>query len=401
MPDQPRQLIAIGGLQRTTCTDSELSIPDTASSAAFAPTQDVAIRDRIALFICSVNFLRRQLWKEDGAMSLSLLNFCNRRLSIVLVAILSLASFATAATPNKKLTLVFADFSERAGLLFVAKDQRFFEEQGLDVDVVQVRSGPIAISAVAAGEAQFYSVSATGASLGAMAGGLDIVFLAGFINRLDGYFAVSTRVRAPEDLKGKTLGVQSIGGGIWMFTQILLDHWGLNAERDKIQIRAIGDDSVLAQAVMTGVIDGAVLGYTYSRVISQKGGRILVELPTLNIKYQGTGLVARRSFIDSSPDAVEKTLRALIRTNRFIQDKSNQLAVIRSLRKWLRLAPADSGEDLYNRIRLLYDRSIIPTKEGIQGALQLLTKADPKFAKLKVDDLIDDRIARRLEKEGF
>ena len=62
---------------------------------------------------------------------------------------------------------------------------------------------------------------------------------------------------------------------------------------------------------MTGVIDGAVLGYTYSRVISQKGGRILVELPTLNIKYQGTGLVARRSFIDSSPDAVEKTLKSI------------------------------------------------------------------------------------------
>jgi ABC-type nitrate/sulfonate/bicarbonate transport system substrate-binding protein len=152
---------------------------------------------------------------------------------------------------------------------------------------------------------------------------------------------------------------------------------------------------------MTGVIDGAVLGYTYSRVITQKGGRILVELPTLNIKYQGTGLVAPRSFIDRSPDAVEKTLRALIRANRFIQDKSNQLAVIRSLRKWLRLAPTDSGEDLYNRISVLYDRSIIPTKEGIQSALQLLAKTDAKFAKLKVEDLVDDRIARKLEKEGF
>ncbi|HEY3166768.1 MAG TPA: ABC transporter substrate-binding protein, partial [Candidatus Binatia bacterium] len=249
------------------------------------------------------------------------------RLLITLAIIHLLGFSATGAAPTKKLSLVFADFSERAGLLFVAKDQRFFDEQGLDVNVVQVRSGPVAIAAVAAGEAQFYSVSATGASLGAMAGGLDIVFVAGFINRLDGYFAVSTKVRAPEDLKGKTIGVQSIGGGIWMFTQILLDHWGLNAERDKIQIRAIGDDSVLAQAVMTGVIDGAVLGYTYSRVITQKGGRILVELPTLNIKYQGTGLVAPRSFIDSSPDAVEKTLRALIRANRFIQDKSNQPAV--------------------------------------------------------------------------
>jgi ABC-type nitrate/sulfonate/bicarbonate transport system substrate-binding protein len=310
-----------------------------------------------------------------------------------------LAFAAPAASPNKRLSLVFADFSERAGLLFVAKDHHFFEEQGIDVDVVQVRNGPVAIAAVAAGEAQFYSVSATGASLGAMAGGLDLVFVAGFINRLDGYFAVSTRVRAPEDLKGKTIGVQSIGGGIWMFTQILFDHWGLNAERDKIQIRAIGDDSVLAQAVMTGVIDGAVLGYTYSRVITQKGGHILVELPTLNIKYQGTGLVASRRFIETSPDAVEKTLRALIRANRFIRDKNNQPAVIRSLRKWLRLAPSDSGEDLYHRVHLLYDRSIVPTKEGIQSALQLLAKSDTKFAKLKADDLVDDRFARKLEKE--
>ena len=327
-----------------------------------------------------------------------------QRISAALVVGLTMvffvAWFAHAATPTRKATLVFADFSERAGLFFVAKDQRFFEEQGLDVDVVQVRSGPIAISAVASGEAQFYSVSATGASLGAMASGLDIVFVAGFINRLDGYFAVSQRVRTQEDLKGKTLGVQSIGGGIWMFTQILLDHWGLSAERDKIQIRAIGDDSVLAQSVMTGLIDGAVLGYTYSRVVAQKGGRILVELPTLNIKYQGTGLVARKSFIESSPDVVEKTLRALIRTNRFIQDKNNQPAVVRSIKKWLRLAPSDSGEDLYERIRLLYDRSIIPTRDGVQSALQLLAKSDAKFAKLKAEDLIDDRFARKLEKES-
>ncbi|HEX2229666.1 MAG TPA: ABC transporter substrate-binding protein [Candidatus Binatia bacterium] len=334
-------------------------------------------------------------------MSLRALTEVAKKICFGLCLVLLDLCTASAAAPTEKATLIFADFSERAGLLFVAKDQHFFEEQGLDVDVVQVRSGPIAISAMAANEAQIYSVSATGASLGAMAGGLDLVFVAGLINRLDGYFAVSSKIRAPDDLKGKIIGVQSIGGGIWMFTQILLDHWGLNAERDKIQIRAIGDDSVLAQAVMTGVIDGAVLGYTYSRVISQKGGRILVELPQLNIPYQGTGIVARRSFIERAPDAVEKTLRSLIRANRFIQDKKNQPMVIRSLRKWLRLAPTDSAEDLYDRIRMLYDRSIIPTREGIQSALRLLSKADAKFAKLKAEDLVDDRIARKLERDGF
>src|SRR5499426_4618799 len=146
-------------------------------------------------------------------MSLWRLSHFQRRLTMALAITLLLALAVGAAAFDKRVAIVSADFSERAGLLFVAKDQRFFEEQGVDVDVVQVRSGPIAISALAAGEAQMYSVSATGASLGAMAGGLDIVFIAGFINRLDGYFAVSTRIRTPEDLRGKIIGVQSIGGG--------------------------------------------------------------------------------------------------------------------------------------------------------------------------------------------
>ena len=183
---------------------------------------------------------------------------------------LSLVSAAEAAASDKRVAIVLADFSERVGLFFVTKDQRFFEDQGLNTDVVQVRSGPIAISALAAGEAQFYGVSATGASLGAMAGGLDLAFIAGFINKLDGYLAVSEKINSPEDLKGKTLGVQSIGGGIWMRTQMTLDHWGLVLERDKIQIRVIGDESVLAQAVMTGAVDGAILGETFSRTIPRR-----------------------------------------------------------------------------------------------------------------------------------
>ena len=334
-------------------------------------------------------------------MTLGLLLQFQSRLTIVLAITLVFACAVGAAAFDKRVAIVSADFSERAGLFFVAKDQRFFEEQGVDAAVVQVRSGPIAISALAAGEAQFYGVSATGASLGAMAGGLDLAFVAGFINRLDGYLAVSAKIRTPDDLKGKTLGVQSIGGGIWMMTHMALDHWGLSLERDKIQIRVIGDDSVLAQAVMTGAVDGAVLGYTFSRVIPRSGGRILAELPKLNVPYQGTGMVSRRSFIDNSPDTVEKTLKALIRANRLIQDKSNQPAVIRSLRKWLRIPPTQDVEDIYERMSLLYDRTIAPTRAGIQNALRVLSKADVKFAKLKADDLVDDRIARRLEKEGF
>lgn len=96
---------------------------------------------------------------------------------------------------------------------------------------------------------------------------------------------------------------------------------------------------------------------------------------------------------------MEKTLRAVIKANRFIQDKNNKPAVLASLRKWLRLSPNEGGEELYDRMRILYERRIIPSRAGIQNALRVLSKADPKFAKLKADDIIDDRIARQLERE--
>jgi hypothetical protein len=70
---------------------------------------------------------------------------------------------------------------------------------------------------------------------------LDLVFIAGIINRLDGDFVAAPKILTPADLKGKNLGVQSIGGGIWTFSMLALDHWGLVPERDKIQFRILGD----------------------------------------------------------------------------------------------------------------------------------------------------------------
>jgi TPP-dependent trihydroxycyclohexane-1,2-dione (THcHDO) dehydratase len=112
-------------------------------------------------------------------------------------------------------------------------------------------------------------------------------------------------------------------------------------------------------------------------------------------------LLARKSFIDSSADCAEKTLRSLTKAIAFIQDPANKQAVTRSLTKWLRLPPNESADDLYERMRVLYDRRIAPTKEGLQNALRVLGRINPKLAALKADELIDDRIARKLDAEGF
>ena len=317
------------------------------------------------------------------------------------VLILTLhVTFAGAATPLRKVVFVFAGFNERTGYIFVAKDLHLFEEQGLDAQIVQVRNGQVAVSSLAANEAQFYSVSATGASLGAMAAGLDLAFIAGIINKLDGDFVVAPKIATPSDLKGKFIGVQSIGGGIWTFTMLALDHWGLLPERDKIQFRIVGDQAVLTQALINGTVDAAYLGYTFSKAAQRQGFRVLQDLAKVDIPFQGVGIVARKSLLDQTPDLAERALKAIAKSVAYIQDPANKQTVVKVLMKWLRLAQLEDGAAGYEAIRGLYTRRIFPTVDGVRNTVRILSRIDQKFSRLKAEELVDERIVRKLEKDG-
>lgn len=295
----------------------------------------------------------------------------------------------------------FGGFNERSGILFVAKDEGFFQKHGLDGQPIFVRSGPVGMAAVAAGESQFHGGSATGASIGAMAAGLDLVFIAGLINKLDGYFVVAPHIKTPSDLRGKNIGVQSIGGGAWMFTVLAFEYWGVNPERDNIKFRVIGDQSVTAQALASGIVDGAYLGYTFGTQMERQGFRILADLAKLGVPYQGLGIMAQRSFIERSPEMAEKGIRAIVDSLAFIQNPNNKSAVMRSLAKWLRLKKVEDAEPGYEMMKTLYDRRIYPNMEGLRNVLLLLGKTNESIRRLKAEDIVDDRILRKLEKEGL
>ncbi|MGN6730502.1 MAG: ABC transporter substrate-binding protein, partial [Candidatus Binatia bacterium] len=137
---------------------------------------------------------------------------------ILLMMLLPLA--ARAASAPYKVIYTFGGLNERSGILWVARDAGIFQKYGVDPTIVNVRNAQVGMSALAAGETQFHVGSATGTSLGAMAGGLDLAYIAGLINKLDGAFMVNPSIKTPADLKGKRVGVQSIGGGVWMFSML-------------------------------------------------------------------------------------------------------------------------------------------------------------------------------------
>jgi ABC-type nitrate/sulfonate/bicarbonate transport system substrate-binding protein len=329
-------------------------------------------------------------------------------MKIMLLAVLLAAfSFArddfsafAATPPPQKIVITPASFSEREGLLIVAQNQGFFRRRNLDVQLVLMPSAPIAFSALAAGESHFYYGTTSGTSLGAVLNGLDGVFVAGFINKLVGAFAVGKDIKTPNDLKGKQIGVASLGGGNWMFTMLAFDHWGLDPKRDNITFRVIGNTGVRAQSIATGVIGGSMLGYTFATNLRRDGYPILADVADLNIPFQDTALYTRKSFVAQHPEVVENLLRALLDGITFIQDPTNKNAVLKSLVQWLRLSKTEDAVEGYEFMRKMYTKRIYPTVDGIRNSIRVLSATNEKFRALKAEDLVDDRIVRKLEKEG-
>lgn len=315
------------------------------------------------------------------------------------VLLFSTAGSALAAAPNQ-LLITFGSLSEREAAIFVAKDYGFFAKQGLDVRAVHVRNGAVALSALANGEAQFYMGAATGSTLGAIANGLDAAFITSLIHTLEGTFVVNPAIKVPADLRGKNIGVTSLGGGVWMRSMLAFEHWGLEPQRDKIMLRVVGDESLLAQALPSKVIDGAYFNYTFAGVLERQGFRVLADLAKLNIPYQNTALLAQRRFLNSSPDTVERLLRALSDTIGFVLEPKNKSLVLQSMAKGLRLPKVEDAAAGYDRLANMYQRRIFPNVDGIRSTIRFLGATNEKIRALKAEDLIDERFVKKLEAEG-
>jgi NitT/TauT family transport system substrate-binding protein len=307
---------------------------------------------------------------------------------------------AHAAAPLTKVLLTTGSVSEREAAVYVAQEQGYFRKYGIDVQFVQVRNGPVGMAALSSGESQFHWGSVSGANLGAIAEGADLVFVAGFVNRLTGMFMANPKIKAPADLKGKSVGVNSLSGGGWIFSMLTLDHWGLSPERDKIQFRSLGDQSVMVQGFMAGIVDAVLVGYAHGKNLQNKGYTVLADVEKLPIAYQGSGVISRRNFMKSSPATAESLFKGLLDAVAFIRNPANKSEVIRAVAKGMRLPRLEDAEEGYQSLPTLYDKKIYPSVDGIRNVIRLLGMTNEKVRRLKAEELVEDAVLRKLEKEG-
>lgn len=296
--------------------------------------------------------------------------------------------------------IAYGAFNEKLLALWIGVEQGFFRKHGVNVELITIRTGGQTVAALASGDVQM-AFTIPGSVLNGFVGGIDVAFFGGIVNRADGDFVVVPAIRRAEDLRGKKLGVQSIGGGVWSLSMLALEHLGLEPTRDKITVLVVGDQSVLTQAMAAGRIDAAYLGYTFSALLKEKGFPVLLDIGKAPISYQGLALAARRSYLRHNPQIADSVLKGVLESIAFIQNPAHKEVALKSLVKNLRLPGAKEAESGYGVLQWLYSLDIRPNVKGIQNMQRLLAVTNPKVAGVKVEDVIYEAAVETVQKSLF
>src|SRR6185369_15688613 len=171
-----------------------------------------------------------------------------------------------AASSPAKVVITNSAVNARVAPVWIARDQGFFKKYGTETDLVLIRSGPLQVASLAAGDSD---VGYSGAStvVGAASGGADLKILASFTNKITYDLVARPGIKTAADLRGKRVGIQAIGGTVWMGAMLGLEQLGLEPTLDRINIMVIGDQAVAMQGLVAGVIDATVLDGVYSRTL--------------------------------------------------------------------------------------------------------------------------------------
>ena len=327
----------------------------------------------------------------------------HRSLSAVLFTLAVLLALYAAPISAAELPVVriaHGAFSEKIAIMWVGAEHGIFRKHGVHVEVINIRSGPQTMAALASGDIQV-AYTIPGSVVSAAASGFDVAFFAGLVNKADGDFIATSNIRNADELKGKRIGVQSIGGGVWSMAMLALEHLGLEPNRDKLTVLIIGDSPVLAQSLESGGIEATYLNYTHSRSLKDKGFPVLLDLGKASIPYQGLAAATRRSYLRQNPQIIDSLMRGFVDTVAFIHKPSNKETVIKTLMKSLRLKNPQDAETGYQALQWLYSLDVKPTIPGIQNMARLLALGNPKIKTVKPEDVVDDAPWQRLEKSSF
>jgi NitT/TauT family transport system substrate-binding protein len=233
---------------------------------------------------------------------------------VLSVAVLAMmASLPPLHAQMQKIRISLSSRSNTNASYYVAQARGFFKDEGLEVEFVQINPR-LGAMAVLNGDVTF-TTSFVSTFRGVVQG---LPMKTVFILLKKGLYYLVVRpdiIKDIHELKGKKLGVTTINGGDHIIGRELLRMKGVDP--NTVQAIAVGNPALRFQAVVTGLVQAVSVPPPYDIQLQEEGLKAISGPPEIGVP--SSGLFAADRFIKESPQVLRRTIRAMLKANRFLE----------------------------------------------------------------------------------
>jgi NitT/TauT family transport system substrate-binding protein len=286
------------------------------------------------------------------------------------------------------------------GPLWVAEEKGIFKKYEIEPEIILVGGGATrGVSALLAGDLQF-ATAGGGAVMSATLSGADVVMTAAGNNKGIQRLMVRPEIKTPEGIKGKKIGVTTLGSSGHLALLLMLRKWGISPE--EIQVVQVGASPVMLISLQKGGIDGAMLQDPTLFVAEDNGFKTLGDPASMEIHYLQNMLASTRSYNHAHAALVGRFIKAYIEGIAYF--KKNKDETLKVMMKRMRIEHGNEGylQRSYQLYATQYFDSVpAPSMLGVKTVLEFLAKYNPKAKTADPNSFVDPTFVKSLSDSGF
>jgi ABC-type nitrate/sulfonate/bicarbonate transport system substrate-binding protein len=238
--------------------------------------------------------------------------------ALVILAALAPADLAVAQAPRRKLVIgmpVTPPNLPHVGV-YVAKELGYFDEEGINVELVAFESGLQSLRGGIAGGLDIVGASSEPV-ITVISRGAKIRSIFSYAHRLTVVMAAQENIRKPGDLRGKNLGIQEVGAFREVMTRAVLQSAGLTPQ--DVNYISVSSAGYIA-ALISDKIDTAVLHIDQAYMARTKKASLhpLVPLWEVMPSYWYGTFSANEELLRKDPDLFARAVAAIMKAHRFM-----------------------------------------------------------------------------------
>jgi NitT/TauT family transport system substrate-binding protein len=304
-------------------------------------------------------------------------------------------AWAIASAPVDAAEKVTISYSSRTYAFLpaqVAAAKGFFKDEGLEPVLIQMRS-QVAVPALMNGDIQY--TLTFGNILTAAIQGMPFKQLAVLTEKPLHHVVARPEIKTVQDLKGKRIGAQRIGGSDYLAAEAILQAKGLDL-KDVQFVALAADEPVRVEILKKGLVDAICVSPPGPVRLQKEGYNILGGPKDLKIGSPIAAVSITETRLKENRGQAKKILRATVRALRFIRERKDEVVPI--MVQWLQQTKEVAAES--------YDL-IIPSfsADGSASDATYQFAVDARLRELKSDkrvplsQLRDFSLLREVQKE--